>query len=78
MKNRGFSMYNVDFWLNDNRHHVSKANYDLFPKYKLLVWMPSECTWLETGYCCDTKRDAKEHAKNMKIIYKRYAINGGD
>lgn len=62
MKNRGFIIHGVKFWLNDNRALISKSNYEFFPKYKLMI---DRGGWMETGYCFDTKKSAMEYAKEM-------------
>lgn len=47
------------FNLNNNRIGISRSNYELFPKYKVLVFYESEGKWFSIGNA-ETKKEAKE------------------
>lgn len=61
---RDFSYKGHNFHLNDNRTGISKANYEFFPKYKLLYYDIDR--WIEIG-CFDTKAQAKEFARRYYL-----------
>lgn len=65
---RNFKYRNLECNLNDNRHGISKCNYEFFPKYKLMIG--TKTSWIEEC-CCNTKREALEYMKRNYI----YIIN---
>lgn len=61
---RDFNYKGYKFHLNDNRKGISKANYEFFPKYKLLYYDIDR--WIAIG-CFDTKAQAKEFARRYYL-----------
>lgn len=59
---RNFKYLGHEWNLNDNRQGISKANYEFFPKYKLLLHDIDG--WKEIG-CVSTKQEGKALAKAL-------------
>lgn len=59
---RNFRYFFHEWNLNDNRIGISQANYDIFPKYKLMLFDHDH--WKEIG-CVNTKQEAKQLAKSL-------------
>lgn len=58
--NRDFTYKGWQFHLNDNRHGISKCNYEFFPKYKLMLY---DIDRWEQIAAVNTKKEAMQYAK---------------
>lgn len=66
---RNFNYKGYKFYLNDNRNGISKANYNLFSRYKLL-WHDTE-KWVNIG-CVSTKQEGRALARRYYVDVLQY------
>ena len=66
---RDFTYRGCKFHLNDNRAGISKANYNLFPRYKLLLLAGDK--WINIG-CVSTKQDGRALARRYYLDVLQY------
>ena len=67
---RDFSYRRYKFHISDNRAGISKANYDLFPRYKLLMY-DGDNKWINIG-CVSTKQEGRALARSYYIDVLQY------
>lgn len=68
---RDFTYKKYKFYLNDNRTGISKANYNLFPRYKLLMYDGDK--WINIG-CVSTKQEGRALARRYYLGVLQYNI----
>lgn len=66
---RDFAYRGYKFHINDNRAGISRANYDIFPRYKLIMHYGDK--WINIG-CANTKQDCKEIARRYYLDVLQY------
>lgn len=66
MKHMDFTYKGTLFHLNDNRIGISKSNYDMFPKYRCLMYDEFMDEWRHVGNF-DTKKEAIEYIKKQYL-----------
>lgn len=69
---RDFAYRGYKFHINDNRTGISNANYNLFPRYNLLLYAGDK--WINIG-CANTKRDCKAIAMRYYLDVLQYDLN---